>query len=80
MSCTYGKVQVLGIQEVYNEKVFVLRFIQARNPKWVDVPFFAKYDPKATWIDQLKPTLGHTNFFFHDNKHKYDKNDKVMFE
>jgi L-lysine 2,3-aminomutase len=48
MSCEPGKIQVLGVQEVKGEKVYVLRFLQGRNAKWVDIPFFAKYDPEAT--------------------------------
>jgi L-lysine 2,3-aminomutase len=64
MSASPGKIQVLGVQEVEGEKVFVLRFLQGRNPAWVDIPFFAEYDPKATWFDQLKPAFGEEKFFF----------------
>jgi hypothetical protein len=48
--------------------VFVLRFLQARNPKWVDIPFFAAYDPKATWFNQLKPAFGEEKFFFMEHQ------------
>ena len=68
MSDHAGKIQVLGISEVRGEKVFVLRFIQGRNPKWVHKPFFAQYDPKATWFDQLKPAFGEEKFFFEDQR------------
>ena len=51
MSAGPGKVEVQGISEIKGEKVFVLRFIQARNPDWVQIPFFAKFDDKATWLD-----------------------------
>ncbi len=64
MSANPGKIQVLGITEVKGEKVFVLRFLQCRNPNLVDIPFFAKYDSKATWFDQLEPAFGETEFFF----------------
>lgn len=64
MSDEAGKIQILGITEVKGEKVFVLRFIQGRNPKWVDVPFFAAYDPKATWFSDLQPAFGKDYFFF----------------
>lgn len=47
MSAGPGKVEVQGITEIKGEKVFVLRFIQARNPDWVQQPFFAKFDDKA---------------------------------
>lgn len=64
MSCEPGKVQVLGVQKVQGEKIFVLRFLQGRKPEWVDIPFFAKYNPKATWIDDLDPAFGEEKFFF----------------
>ena len=32
--------------------------------KLVGIPFFAKYDPKATWLDQLQPAFGETEFFY----------------
>ena len=66
MSATPGKVEVLGVQEVAGEKVFVLRFLQGRDPDWVGRPFFAKYDPQATWLDGLKPAFGEDAFFFED--------------
>jgi L-lysine 2,3-aminomutase len=65
MSCTPGKVMISGIAEINNEKVFVLRFIQARNPDWVAKPFFAKYDENASWISELKPAFS-DKFFFED--------------
>ena len=57
MSANPGKVQISGITEINGEKVFVLNFIQARNTDWVGKPFFAKYDPKALWLDDLKPAF-----------------------
>lgn len=80
MSDFPGKIQVLGIQKVNDEKVFVLRFIQARNPNWVHIPFFAKYDAKATWFDQLKPAFGETKFFFEDKAPKVRKTGPFLFE
>ena len=55
-----------GITEIYGEKVFVLRFIQARNPDWVQRPFFARYSETATWLHELEPALGEEEFFFED--------------
>lgn len=66
MSAGPGKVQVLGVEEVRGEKVFVLRMIQGRNPDWVHKPFFAKYDPDAIWLNDLKPAFGRTSFFFEE--------------
>ena len=66
MSAGPGKVEVVGVQRVGDEKVFVLRFLQGRNPDWVGKPFFAAFDPEATWLDQLKPAFGEDRFFFED--------------
>jgi len=57
MSATPGKVAVVGVSEINGEKVFVLNMLQAKNPELVDIPFFAKYDEKASWIDELKPAF-----------------------
>jgi hypothetical protein len=51
MSAYPGKVEVQGVTEVHGEQVFALRFLQARNPDWVNRPFFAHFDPAATWLD-----------------------------
>ena len=64
MSATPGKVQVLGVADAGGERVFVLRMIQGRNPDWVGRPFFAKYDPTATWLDDLTPAFGESEFFY----------------
>ena len=64
MSAGPGKVEVQGVTEINGEQVFALRFVQGRNPDWVQKPFFAKFDEKATWLDQLKPGLGAAEFFF----------------
>lgn len=66
MSCTPGKVLIDAVTEVGGEKVFVLKFIQARDPSWVNQVFFAKYDPAATWLNHLKPAFGKQKFFFED--------------
>ncbi|MCB9305850.1 MAG: lysine 2,3-aminomutase [Lewinellaceae bacterium] len=65
MSATPGKVQVLGVSEVAGKKVLALRFLQGRNPDWVGRPFFAEYDEKATWLDELKPAF-EDKFFYED--------------
>lgn len=64
MSATPGKVKVVGTAEVAGEKVFVLQFEQGRDPSWVGRPFFARFDPQATWLDQLRPAFGEEEFFF----------------
>ncbi|MCG8014165.1 MAG: lysine 2,3-aminomutase, partial [Candidatus Thiodiazotropha weberae] len=64
MSADPGKVEIQGITEMNGQKVFVLRFIQARDPSWVQQPFFAKFDEQATWFDQLQPADEHSARFF----------------
>lgn len=66
MSASPGKVEIQGVTEIAGEKVFVLRFIQGRNPDWVQRPFFAKYDDKATWLDELVPAFGEEKWFWQD--------------
>ena len=66
MSAGPGKVEIQSIIELNGEKVFVLRFIQGRNPDWVQQTFFAKYDENATWYDDLVPAFGEEKFFFTD--------------
>lgn len=66
MSATPGKVVVDGITEINGEKLFLLNFIQGRNPSWVKKPFFAKYSETATWLNQLQPGFGEKRFFYED--------------
>ena len=66
MSATPGKVRILGTSVVAGEEVFVLDFLQARDPSWVRRPFFARYDETATWLDQLEPAFGEQRFFFEE--------------
>jgi hypothetical protein len=72
MSATPGKIEVLGISEMYGDKVISLRFLQGRNPAWVMRPFFAQYDEEATWLDQLRPAFGATDFFFTEEMAQFD--------
>jgi KamA family protein len=74
MSAGPGKVRITGITEVKDEKVFVLEFLQGRNPDWVGIPFFAKYNPEALWLNDLVPAFGATEFFY---QREYDKLKKV---
>lgn len=66
MSGGPGKVEIQGVTEVNGEKVLALRFIQGRNPAWVQHPFFARYDEHATWLDQLRPAFNEERFFFEE--------------
>ena len=64
MSAFPGKVVIDGIVTIHGEKVFALQFLQARNADWVRKPFYAAFDPEATWLDDLKPAFGKDKFFF----------------
>jgi KamA family protein len=64
MSACPGKVEIQGLADVNGERVFVLRFLQGRMVEWVQRPFFAKFDEAATWLDDLRPAFGETEFFF----------------
>lgn len=66
MSSHPGKVEIQGVTEIHGEKVIALRMIQGRNPDWVQRPFFAKYNEKATWLNHLEPAFGEKKFFFDD--------------
>ncbi len=79
MSCLPGKVQILGVAEIKDEKVMVFRMIQGRNPDWAARPFFAKYDEKAIWYTDLKPAFGEEKFFFTDELNKFITPAKVEY-
>ncbi len=64
MSATPGKVLVDSVTSVAGERVFILKFLRGRDPSWVGKPFFARFDPDATWLDQLAPAFGAEEFFF----------------
>ena len=71
MSATPGKVQMLGVVSINGKKAISLRFLQGRNPDWVGRPFFAEYDEKAVWLDELKPAFEDKFFFDDELKTKY---------
>ncbi len=64
MSAVPGKVCVEGVTRIKDKKVFVLSFLQGRKSEWVKRPFFAKYDEKSTWLNELKPAFGAKKFFY----------------
>ena len=64
MSAFPGKVHVLGVTEIGHQKVFVLQYLQARDPSIVRRPFFARFDPTASWFDQLRPATERDRAFF----------------
>jgi len=75
MSTGPGKIRIEGIAEIRGEKVFVLNFIQGRNPDWVGKPFFAAYDPHAEWLDHLEPAFGEREFFYEEEYNRLIEED-----
>ena len=73
MSSMPGKVVVDGVMRVAGEKVFLLKFLQGRDPAWVGETFFAKFDPNATWLNELKPAFGEDEFFFEEGLRRIKK-------
>jgi len=59
MSAWPGKILISGIVGRKENKKFVLKFIQSRDPELINIPFYAKYDEKAIWFDDLEiePTM-----------------------
>ena len=64
MSATPGKVHILGRSTIEDQDVFMLQYLQCRRPELVRRPFFAKFDPSATWFDQLVPARSADEMYF----------------
>jgi KamA family protein len=79
MSATPGKIQVLGVADLGDKSAIVMRFLQGRNPKWVQRPFLAKFDEEAIWIDDLKPFVGE-KFFFEEELNEILQKDRAIFD
>lgn len=77
MSAGPGKISIVGISEIKGEKVFVLKFLQARNPAWIDRLFYAKFSETATWLDDLTPAFGEEKFFYEDEYEQRFKHDST---
>jgi len=74
MSSDPGKIHIVGVAEINQQKVIVLNFVQGRNPDWNCKPFFAEYNESAAWLDDLKPAFGQKEFFYQEQLNRiYDK-------
>jgi lysine 2,3-aminomutase len=71
MTSSAGKISVMGTAEVNGEKVFALKFTEARNMEWLDKVFLAKYDLKQHTVDLLQP-MDTPEFFFRDELHRIE--------
>jgi L-lysine 2,3-aminomutase len=65
MTSSAGKTSLLGTTEINGEKVFVLKFNEARNMEWMDTTFFAKYNEEENTIEKLIP-FGSAKYFYED--------------
>lgn len=63
MTSSAGKVSLLGTAEVNGEKVFALKFNEARNMEWLDKVYLVKYDEKENVIEKLKPYDTEKHFY-----------------
>lgn len=55
MTISAGKLAILGTSIINGEKCFALQFTEARNMKWMDRVFHAKYNEIENKIDCLLP-------------------------
>jgi len=55
MTISAGKLAILGTSVINGEKCFALQFTEARNMKWMDRVFHAKYNETENKIDFLTP-------------------------
>merc|ERR1719223_2159818 len=59
MSCTPGKVEVVGVQEVQGTEAFVLRFLQCRDDEWIGKVFFREVRPQSHLVRRPRAAAGH---------------------
>ncbi|MGN7614296.1 lysine 2,3-aminomutase, partial [Magnetococcales bacterium HHB-1] len=65
MSTQHGKVHLLGIRKHKNRPdLFIMEYLQARDPRLIRTPFFAPFNPSATWFNELEPASKEDEPFF----------------
>ncbi len=72
MTSSAGKTSLMGTAEINGEKVFALKFNEARNMEWMDTTFFAKYDEQENTIEKLVP-YGSDKYFYEDELVKIEE-------
>lgn len=65
MTSSAGKTSLMGTTIINGEKVFVLKFNEARNMHWMDGVYFAHFDENENTIEKLKP--------YHAEKYFYEE-------
>lgn len=63
MTSSAGKISMLGTLELNGEKLFALKFNEARNMEWMDQVYLAKYDEVENTIANLKPYAADKHFY-----------------
>jgi KamA family protein len=63
MATDPGKIEISGVTEILGEKIFVLKFIQSREPEWLNKTFFAHFNDQAVWLNDLTPAFDSAEFF-----------------
>lgn len=53
-----GPVCIDGTAVADGRKVFVLHYLQARDPDLTGTPFFAAFSADAAWLADLRPAPG----------------------
>ena len=75
MTSSAGKISMLGTVELNGEKLFALKFNEARNMEWMDKVYLAKYDEHQNTISNLLP-YDTDKYFYEDElleiEHKLD--------
>ena len=66
MSTTSGKILIDGVETIQDQKVFILKFLQARQSELAQRLFFAKFNDKAAWLSELEPAFGSPEVYFRD--------------
>ena len=59
MSCTPGKVEVVGVQEVQGTEAFVLRFLQCRDDEWIRQGVFREVRPQGDLVRRPRAATRH---------------------
>ncbi len=72
MTSSAGKISLLGTMELHGEKLFALKFNEARNMEWMDKVYLAKYDETENTIANLEP-YGSDKHFFEDELEEIER-------
>lgn len=64
LATALGKIVLDGIVNIHGSDVFVFKVFRAREPSLIGTHFFAQYDDKAIWLNQLTPALGSPEWYF----------------